>query len=129
MIDVAMWMSRKRRAKRETLRCSDWERKRGHRGDVQRTLVTSPSATDAVSSTSAVNPLPRVAYQNGVGPSAAAAITAALLRQAIRSDAARFRRTRRDGLESRAEQATQEHPRRARLQPLSRRWHRRTMRL
>src|ERR1700737_586259 len=96
MIDVAMWMSRKRRAKSEMLRCSDCEKKRGHRGDVQRTLVTRPSATDAVSNTSAVKPLPRVAYQKGVGPSVAAAITAARPGQAIRSDAAPSQPHRRD---------------------------------
>src|SRR5450755_491063 len=71
MIDVTMWRARKTTTSSERLRCSDCTAKRGQSGRLWRDDVRRPRMTEALSRTSAVSPLARVADHMGVGPAVA----------------------------------------------------------
>src|ERR1700681_3466619 len=70
--EVTMWTSRKTTTSSDRLRCNDCTTNLGHAAVLWRIEVSRPTTTVALSSRSAVYPLARVAYQSGVGPSAAA---------------------------------------------------------
>src|SRR5215469_14886478 len=55
-------------ASSEMLRCSWAVNSRGHVGVANRAVPATPSTTVAVSSTSAITPVARVAYHSGLGP-------------------------------------------------------------
>src|ERR1019366_373119 len=72
--DVTMWMTRKTPTSNERLRCKDWTTNLGQSLRASRDDERTPSTRLALSRTSAVYPLARVAYHIGVGPASAASI-------------------------------------------------------
>ena len=73
------WMTISARQKRERLRWTDWDRKRGHRSVVQPTDATVPRTTVADRTINDTRPVARVRYHNAVEPCPTVATRAVIM--------------------------------------------------